>query len=230
MKCRPPTMRAHRQVGHRRIDVRHQVQPGRARPGAMHLDVGEFVGHQLGYRRCAVDVRNELQVDLRLAHLLDDRDRRTGLASVHVVQQMLVLVAHGGHRHLHAGVVEHAGERVVRHRQPRLAMLLGKAPDLAATSNRRLVVQVHLRREVDRLAFEQGRDHHAGLGVVTEAGRVGHADEFVEHLPRAIGFQRRGQSGADRVGVAFVGDDQVLAVDEAVGAARIRGRCHRHRR
>jgi len=57
-----------RQIGHRCIDVRNQVQPARARPGAVHLDVGKFVGHESGYRRCAIDMRNELQVDLRLAH------------------------------------------------------------------------------------------------------------------------------------------------------------------
>lgn len=69
--------------------------------------------------------------------------------------------AHGGHRHLDAGVVEHAGQRVVVDAEFRVAVLLLETPDLAPTGDRRFVVEVHLGGEVDRLTLEQHRDDDA---------------------------------------------------------------------
>ena len=63
-----------------------------------------------------------------------------------------------------------------------------------------------------------------GNGVAAKARRGEHADELVQHLPRAIRLQRLGQGGANVVGIAGVGDDQVPALRQAVGATRVRGR------
>ena len=219
----------HGEVGHGRIHVRHEMQARRTRPRAPHPDVGQIVGHELRDGGRAVRVRNDLEVHLRLAHLLDDGSRRARLAALDVVEQVLVLVSHGADSDLDAGVLERAGERVLRDRQHRLRVLLRKAPDFAATGNRRLAIEVHLRGEIDVLALVEGRNHDAGLRVVAESGAVGHADEFVEHRAGAIGLERLRERRANRIGIGLVRDDQILAIDEPVGPARVRRRRRGHR-
>src|ERR1043165_1094432 len=38
---------AHRKIGNRRIDMRHEMQPARSNPRALYGDVGEIVGDEL---------------------------------------------------------------------------------------------------------------------------------------------------------------------------------------
>jgi len=78
------------------------------------------------------------------------------------------------------------------------------------------------------LAVKADRDDLAGFGVVAEAGGIGHADEL-ELDQRLRHLQRFRNHGAQRVDIGAVGDDEELAVDEAVGAARIGRPRQRHR-
>jgi len=43
-------------------------------------------------------------------------------------------------------------------------------------------------------------------------------------------LQRLGQASVDQFGIGLIGDDQEFAIDEAIGAGRIAGACHRHGR
>src|SRR5471032_204225 len=206
---------ADRQVGDRRVGMGDQMELGRARPRALDRDLGEIEPDQLGDLGLAIDVGNELQQALQLAQ------RRLGLSGM--ARQVLVLVGHGAHGDALAGIVERAGERVAHQLQLRLGGLLGKAPDLAAGSDRRIVVEIHLRDEVAGLALEGAGDGDARFGVVAETRGVGHADPFVVHLVRRVRHQGLGHGGADRVGIAFVDHDHVFAVDEAERRQRIAG-------
>jgi acetoacetate decarboxylase len=130
--------------------------------------------------------------------------------------QVLVLVGHARQGHRLAGVLQAAGQGVAIDLEGDVGQLLGEAPDLPAAGNGRFAVEVHLGGEIDRLAPIGAGDHDAGLGVVAEAGGIGHADEFVEHGVAAVRFQGLGNRRADGLGIGLVGDDHVLAVDEAV--------------
>ena len=132
-----------------------------------------------------------------------------------------VLVAHGAGGHTQLAVVQRAHQHVLVHAQAGRGQLLGKAPDLAPAGDRRVVVEEHVVRVSARLAVEGDRDHLARLGVVAEAGGVGHADEFHLDDGAGRGLQRRGHHGGEQLGVGAVADDHELAVDEAVGPARI---------
>src|SRR3546814_8814490 len=71
-------------------------------------------------------------------------------------------------------------------------------------------------------AIETDSDDLAALSVVAEAGRVRHADELVVH--NWLGdLQRLRHHPAQRQGIGAVANDEVLAVDEAVGSRRIGG-------
>ena len=53
-----------RKIGHRRIDVRHQVQPAGPEPGAFDIDIGQVDRNQLADFGTAIDARDQLQIDL----------------------------------------------------------------------------------------------------------------------------------------------------------------------
>src|SRR5271165_9896 len=110
--------------------------------------------------------------------------------------------------------------------------LLWKTPDLASAGDRRIVVEVHgvhiatfLHRAV--LGLEPHREHLAGFGVITKAGRVRHADEFVGDRV-ASHLQRLRHHLTQPIGVGAVGNDDELAVVEFVGARRISRIVERH--
>lgn len=90
-----------------------------------------------------------------------------------------------------------------------------------------MVVQVHGERVGAGLALEGDGDHLAALGVVAEAGGVGHADELIAHQ-RLGHLQRLGHHRAQPGRVGAIGDDEKFAVDEAVGAGRIGRAGQRH--
>ena len=60
----------HRQVGDRREGVRVKLQRTRPRPGAAHLDVLKPVFDELADARCAIDVRNDLDQEVRSTHAM----------------------------------------------------------------------------------------------------------------------------------------------------------------
>ena len=72
------------------------------------------------------------------------------------------------------------------------------------------------------------RNDLARLGVVAEAGRVRHADELVLD-DRLVERQRLRNDGFESRLVGPVRDDQIFAVDEAIGSGRKRRARQRHR-
>jgi hypothetical protein len=199
----------HRQLGDRGQSVRVQVERRRAGPGALHGHVLEIIAHQLADPRAAVDMRDDLEQEVR---------RRQPLGLGREVQGA-VLVAHGAGGDADRAVVQRADQRIGLDRQRRLRQLLREAPQLASAGDRRVVVQEHLVGVAAGLAPPAHRDHLAALGVVAEAGRIRHADELVIHH-RLDDLQRLRHHPAQRLRVGAVADDEVLAVDEAVGPGR----------
>ena len=159
----------HRQGGDRCQRVVEQLQRRRPCPGAVDGDVAAPVAHDLADARRAVDVRNDLQQEARRLH------RFAGL----VVRQRPVLVAHRGDGDRHRAEPQHAAQRVLLDLEDGRSQLLREAPQLAPAGNRRVAVQVHRVDVAALLAAEAHRDHLPAFGVVAEASRVGHADEFV---------------------------------------------------
>ena len=78
------------------------------------------------------------------------------------------------------------------------------------------------------LAVEADRNHLPGFGVVAEAGGVRHPDEFV--FDDGIGdLQRLRHHGGERFRIGAIGDDEIFAVEEAIGPRRKRRVGQRHR-
>ena len=61
-----------------------------------------------------------------------------------------MFVTHRAHGDSLSGVLECASQRIGLHLEPGLSPTLGKPPNLAAGGNRRFIVEVNLRRMVDR--------------------------------------------------------------------------------
>ena len=89
-------------------------------------------------------------MSLRLTWVLASVARRPRAVAGHA----LVLVAHRAHRDELAGIFEGAGQRILDDLELGMGVFLGKAPDLAAGHDRRIVVEIHLGDEVDLLAIE----------------------------------------------------------------------------
>ncbi|MGY3354675.1 hypothetical protein ACVWZK_001338 [Bradyrhizobium sp. GM0.4] len=125
-------------------------------------------------------------------------------------------------------VVERADQGIGLDGQLRLGQLLGKAPQLAAAGDRRMIVEEHLVDEAAGLAAERHRDDLAAFRVVSEAGGIRHANEFVIHH-RLGQLQRLRHDPAQRLRVGPVLDDEIFAVDEAIRAGRESRIRQRHR-
>src|SRR5262247_4901265 len=91
---------------------------------------------------------------------------------------LLVLVSHRADGNRQGSVVQPADQRVDFRFQRRLRELLWKAPKLASAGDGRMVVEKHAMGVAALAALERDRDHLSALGVVAEAGRIRHADEF----------------------------------------------------
>ncbi len=163
-------------------------------------------------------MRNDLDHEVRRLHRFQHR----------VVIDLAVLVAHGGGSAEHRAVMQRADQHVALDRDLRRRQLFRKAPELAAAGDRPFVVQIHRMDVGALLALEADRDHLPGFGVVAETGRVGHADEFV--FDQRLGdLERLRHHGGERLGVGAVGDDEIFAVEEAIGPRRKRRVGQRHR-
>ena len=209
-----------RDIAHR---VFEELDRGGAGPGALHRDVLAVVAHQFADARRAVDVRDDLDHEVRPRQALQDR-RRIELA---------VLVAHCRRHAEHRAVMQRADESLAFVRDLRTGQLLGKAPDLASAGDRRIVIEVH---GVHVAAFlhravrppEAHRDDLAGLGVVAETGGIRHADELIgDRVGRHLERFRHHRSQCVRI--RAVGDDHEFAVVELVRPPRISGIVERHR-
>ena len=138
-----------------------------------------------------------------------------------------MLEAHRADGDAHAAIVERADQRVAVHAQSRLGVFLGEAPQLAAAIDRRSVIEEHRQRVVALFAFELHRHDLARFGVIAEPGRIRHANELVFD-DRLVEGERLGDHRVERVAVGPVGDDEIFAIDEAVGSRRESGTGQRH--
>ena len=79
------------------------------------------------------------------------------------------------------------------------------------------------------LSFKEDGDHLARFCIIAKTARVGHPDELVvdERIGRDEGF---GDHFFEFCEVGLIGDDEILAIDEPIGSARIGRACERHRK
>ena len=140
----------------------------------------------------------------------------------------LVLVAHGAVRDAHRAVVQLADQGVDLGAQRGLGQLLGKAPQLAAAGDGRMVVEKHAVGVAALAALEGHRNDLSALGVIAETGRVRHADELEIHQ-RRLDLERFRHELAQLCGIGAIGDDQIFAIVEPIRADRIGRARQRHR-
>ena len=162
-----------------------------------------------------------------MRHDLEQKVRRGERGCDRGVIQGRVLVAHGAGRDADRAVVERPHHRVDLRTQRRLSELLRKTPQLAAAGDRRMIVEKHAVRIAAFAALERNRDDLPALGVIAEAGRVGHADEL-ELDQRLIDLKRLRHELAQLLGIGAVGDDEEFAIDEAIGTDRLGRTGQRH--
>src|SRR5215471_11460847 len=114
-------------------------------------------------------MRNDLQKKIRR------RERSSDLRQI----GFPVFVTHCTGRDPKRPVFERSDQRIDFGSQRWLRQFLWKAPELTATGDRPLVVEKHAVGVAASAAAERDRDHLSALGVIAEAIRVRHADEFV---------------------------------------------------
>ena len=179
-----------------------------------------MVFDELADARTAVDVRNDLEQEVRLLQSGLDL-RQVGLT---------VLVSHRAGRHPQRTVIERADERIEFGPQCRLAQLFRKAPELPAAGNRPLIVQEHAVGVAAPATAERHRDDLAALGIVAETIGIRHADELVLDQRFAfVEFERRRNDRSQLRRIGAIGDDQVFAIDETIRSRRIGRVRQRHR-
>src|SRR6516164_11775601 len=148
-----------RQLSDRSQRMRGQRQSCGAGPGALERNILEIIFHELAHARAAVDVRDDLQQEIR--------HRERGFDRIQV--GLTVLVAHRARRNAKRSVIQRADERIDLSLQFRVGELLRKTPEFAPARNRRLVVEKHAKGVVTLAAAEGNRDDLTGFRVVAEA-------------------------------------------------------------
>src|SRR5713226_862031 len=123
-----------------------ELEGRRSGPRALQQDVLEMIANQLANARRAVDVRDDLEEEARLVERPHDRG----------VVELAVLEAHRAGRDPDASIVQRSDQSVPIDFQIRTCKLLGKAPELTSSGNRRMVVQEH---EVDIAAHLAASSH-----------------------------------------------------------------------
>src|ERR1700730_15579022 len=212
----------HRQPRHVAQRVLEELDRSRPRPGSLHRDVFHVIAHQLADPRRAVDMRDDLDHEVRSGQRLQ---QRRGI-------QLAMLETHRGGDAQHRAVVQGTDHNVAFMRHLRAPQLFGEAPDLAPAGDRRVVVEVH---GVDIAAFlhravpgrEPHRDYLARFGVVAKAGGVRHADKFIGDRVGGY-FQRLWHHLTQSVDVGAIGDDHEFPIVEFVRARRIGRVVQRH--
>src|SRR5262249_43509935 len=104
----------------------------------------------------------------------------------------------------------------------------GKAPELAPAGDGRMVVEKHAMGVAALAALERDWDHLSALGVVAEAGRIRHANEF-ELDQRLVDLERLGNELAPLPRIRAVRDDEKFAMIEAIWSDRKSRTRQRHR-
>src|SRR5262245_23238768 len=92
---------------------------------------------------------------------------------------------------------------VADHVQTRDAVLLRKTPAFSAAGDGRLVVEVHLHREIARFTLVGGVDTRTALLVIPEPGGIRHLHPFVECQSSRRWLERLRKSRTDRLGVGL---------------------------
>ena len=138
-----------------------------------------------------------------------------------------MLKAHGGRGDAHGTIVERSDQCILVDAQGRLGVFLGEAPQLAAAIDRRAIIEEHGVTVAALLAFEFHRDDLAKLRVVAEARRVRHADKLVFD-ERLVNSERLRNHRFECSRIGSVGDDEILASDEAIRPRRKSGAGQRH--
>src|SRR5712671_3503352 len=121
------------QVGDRGQSVRHQRQRAWPGPGTFDRDILEIIFHQFAYPGRAIDMRDDLEEEIRRRKRGPD-----GLAI-----ERLMLVAHRAGGDAHVTVIERADEHVDVGPQGWTAQFLRKSPELAAARDGRMIVEKH---------------------------------------------------------------------------------------
>src|ERR1700730_5279035 len=105
-----------------------------------------------------------------------------------------MLVSHRPSRDSNWAVIQRADKRVNLGSQRWLCQLFRKAPQFTTARDRPFVVQEHAVRVAAPSAAERDGYHLAALGVVAEAVRIRHADEFVFDQRLALVNKKRAPS------------------------------------
>src|SRR5215470_9827648 len=116
----------YRQLGDRGQRMRGQRQSCGAGPGALQGNVLEIIFHELAHARATVDVRDDLQQEIRCGERGFDRIQ-VGLA---------VLVAHRAGRNAKRSIVQRADEGIDLGLQLWVGELLRKPPEFAPAGDR----------------------------------------------------------------------------------------------
>ena len=85
-----------------------------------------------------------------------------------------------------------------------------------------MIVEKHAMGVAALAALKRDRNDLSALGVVAEAGRVRHADEFELHQ-RLIDFERLRHQLPQPLRIGAITDDEKFAIVEAVRADRVGG-------
>src|ERR1700687_78160 len=113
--------------------MRRQMERRRPGPRAFDRDVLEMIYDQFADAWRAVDMRNDLEQEVRC------RKRSADLRQI----GLTVFVAHGAGGNPNGSVIQGTDQRVDFSPQRRLRQLLRKAPELAAAGNWSLVIEEH---------------------------------------------------------------------------------------
>src|SRR5882757_7520795 len=113
--------------------MRHERKRRRPRPRPLERKVLEIIFDDLANSRRPIDVRDDLEQKIRGGERGADGVEVSGL----------MLVSHGGGGDPDRAVVERADHLIDLDMELRVGELLWKAPELAATGDRRLIVQEH---------------------------------------------------------------------------------------
>src|SRR5262249_2963357 len=124
-------------------------------------DLTEIVADELANSRPSVHAGDELQIDLSFG-------QHCG-GSFAIPRHAFVLVSHGPHSNELAGIFERSRQRILDDLKFGVSIFLGKAPDFTPSGNWWIVVEIHLRYEIDVLSTKTTRDHRAGFGVAAKA-------------------------------------------------------------
>src|SRR5208283_430016 len=132
----------------------------RAAPGPFERNILPAIAHKLANTRPAIDIRDDLEKEIRLAKFAQDR----------AVIQFLVLIPHASHGAEYRAEMQRTDKHFALVAQRGTRQFLRKPPNLAATRDRSLVVEIHRMNVDSLLAAEADRDHLAAFGEIAEAG------------------------------------------------------------